>query len=67
MPDPRQQDYSLGESGLILLIKLIILTINIYLFPHQLKLGKSLQTCCFNFYIAYIDILRTSDSRAKLS
>ena len=51
MPDPRQQDYSLDESGLILLIKLIILTINIYLFPHRLKLGKSLQTCCFNFFL----------------
>ena len=51
MPDPRQQDYSLGESGLILLIKLIILTINIYLFPHRLKLGKSLQTCCLNFFL----------------
>ena len=50
MPDPRQQDHSFGESGLILLLKLIILTINIYLFTHRLKLGKSLHTCCFNFF-----------------
>ena len=63
MPDPRQQDYSLGESGLILLIKLIILTINIYLFPHRLKLYKP----AVSIFFAYIDILRTSDSRAKLS
>ena len=38
---------------------------SLYPIPHWLKLGKSLQTCYFNFFV--VEVLRGSDLRAKLS
>ena len=38
-----------------------------YLFPCRLKLGKSLQTCCVNFFFAWADILNHRQEARNMS